>query len=78
MKLSKCHLFSKEIQYLGHIISTKGIQPNDSKTQATQKLHPPTTPKQVPAFLGLFGFYKKYIKDFVKIAKPLTPLPDSK
>ena len=45
MKLSKCHFFSKENQYLGHNLSTKGISPLPSKTQAIQKMHPPTTPK---------------------------------
>ena len=47
MKLSKCHFFSKEIQYLGHVLSTKGIQPLPSKTQVIQQMQPPTTPKQV-------------------------------
>ena len=47
MKLSKCHFFSKEIQYLGHILSTKGICPLPSKMQAIQQMQPPTTPKQV-------------------------------
>ena len=74
MKLSKCHFFSKEIQYLGHILSTKGIHPLPLKTQAIQKMHPLTTPKQVHAFLGLVGYYRKFIKDFAKIAKPLTLL----
>ena len=54
MKLSKCHFFSKEIQYLGHILTT--------------------IPKQVHAFLGLVGYFTKFIKDFAKIAKPLTLL----
>ena len=72
MKLSKCHFFFKEIQYLGHILSTKGIQPLPLKTQAIQKMHPPTTHKQVCAFHGLVGYYRKFIKDFAKIAKPLT------
>ena len=74
MKLSKCNFFSKEIQYLGHILSTKAIQPFTSKTQAIQKMHPSTTPKQVHSFLGLVGYYRKFIKDFAKIAKPLTLL----
>ena len=74
MKLSKCHLFSKEIQYLGHILSTKGICLLLLKTQAIQKMHPPTTPKQVHAFLELVGHCRKFIKDFAKIAKPLTLL----
>ena len=56
MKLSKCHFFSKEIQYLGHILSTKGMQPLPLKTQAIQKMHPPTPSKQVLAFLGLVGY----------------------
>ena len=61
MKLSKCHFFSKEIQYLGHILSIKVIHPLPLKRQAIQKMHPPTTPKQVHAFLGLVGYYRKFI-----------------
>ena len=78
MKLSKCHFFSKDIQYLGHILNTKGIHLLPSKTQAIQKMYPPTTPKQVCAFLGLVGYYRKFIKNFTKIAKPLTLLTMSK
>ena len=74
MKLSKCHFFSKEIQYLGHILSTKGICPLPLKTQAIQQMQPPTTPKQVQAFLRLVRYYRKFIKNFAKIAKPLTLL----
>ena len=47
MKLSKCHFFMKEIQYLGHILSTKGIKPLPSKTQAIKNMHLPKIPKQV-------------------------------
>ena len=74
MKLSKCHFFTKEIQYLGHILSTKGIWPLPSKTHAIQNKHPPRMPKQVHAFFGLVEYYRKFIKDFAKIAKPLTVL----
>ena len=74
MKKSKCNFFSKEIQYLGHILSTTGIQLLPSKTQAIQWMNPPTSPKQVRAFLGLVGYYRKFIKSFAKIAKPLTLL----
>ena len=74
MKLSKCHFFSKEIQYLGHILSTKCICLLPSKTQTIQKMHPLATPKEVHAFLGLVGYYRKFIKNFAKIAKPLTLL----
>ena len=74
MKMSKCHFFSEEIQYLGHILSTTGIQPLPSKTHAIQHMQPPTMPKQVQAFLGLVGYYRKFIKGFAKITKPLTML----
>ena len=74
MKMSKCNFFSKEIQYLGHILSATGIQPLPSKTHAIKHMQPPTMPKQVRAFLGLAGCYSKFIKGFAKIAKPLTML----
>ena len=74
MKKSKCNFFSKEIQYLGHILSATGICPLPSKTQAIQHMTPPTTPKQVRAFLGLVGYYRKFIRGFTRIAKPLTLL----
>ena len=59
---------------MGHILSTTGIQPLPSKTCAIQHMNPPTTPKQVRAFLGLVGYYRKFIKGFAKVAKPLTLL----
>ena len=74
MKKSKCSFFSKEIQYLGHILSATGILPLPAKTHAIQHMQPPTTPKQFRAFLGLVGYYRKFIKGFAKIAKPLTLL----
>ena len=74
MKMSKCNFFSKQIQYLGHILSTAGIQLLPSKTHTIQFMQPPTTPKQVQAFLGLVGYYRKFIKGFAKIAKPLIML----
>ena len=78
MKLSKCHFFTKEIQYLGHILSTIGIRPLPLKTQAINNMHPPKTAKQVCAFLGLVGYYSKVIKNFAKMAKPLTLLTHQK
>ena len=59
VKLSKCHFLTKEIQYIGHILSTKGIRPLPSKTQAIQNMYPPKTPKQVCTFLGLVGYHRK-------------------
>ena len=74
MNLSKCHFFMKEIQYLGHILITKCIRPLLSKMQAIKNMHPPKMPKQVHAFHRLLGYYRKLIRDFAKIAKPLTLL----
>ena len=74
MKLSKCHFFAKEIQYLGHMLGVEGIRPVPAKTEAIKAMHPPANPKQVCAFLGLVGYYRKFIKNFAKIAKPLTML----
>ena len=74
MKKSKCSFFSKEIQYLGHILSATGIRPLPSKTHTIQHMNPPITLKQIRAFLGLVGYYRKFIKGFTKIAKPLTLL----
>ena len=74
MKLSKFHFFAKEIQYLGHILGSEGIKPVPAKTEATKAMHPPVNPKQVHAFLRLVGYYRKFIKNFTKIAKPLTML----
>ena len=74
MKKSKCSFLSKEIQYLGHILSATGIRPLPAKTHAIQHMQPPTSPKQVRAFLGLVRCYRKFIKGFTKIAKSLTLL----
>ena len=78
MKRSKCYFFAKEIQYLGHILSTTGIRPLPSKIQAINTLHPPKTAKQVCTFLGLVRYYRKFIKDFSTIAKLLTLLTHHK
>ena len=64
MKKSKCSFFSKEIQYLGHILSAIGIRPLPAKTHAIQHMQRPTTPKQVRPFLGLVRYYRKFIKGF--------------
>ena len=74
MKKSKCNFFSKEIQYLEHILSATDIRPLPSKTHTIQHMQLPTTPKQVRVFLGLVGYNRKFIKGFAKFAKPLTLL----
>ena len=59
---------------LGHVISNKGIKVDKAKVKLISKLPPPTNVKTVRQFLGHAGFYKRFIKDFSKIAKPLCEL----
>ena len=72
--MQQMSFFKKDIRYLGHILSAKGIILQPSKMQAIRNMHPPKTPKQVHAFLGLMRYYRKFIRNFAKIAKPLTLL----
>lgn len=70
----KCHFLNKEIIYLGHIVGTDGIRPDPGKFDAVKNFSPPKTPRQIKSFLGLTGYYRRFIKDYAGIAKPLTRL----
>ena len=59
---------------LGHVISEKGIEVDKAKIETIEKLPPPSDIKSLRSFLGHAGFYRRFIKDFSKIAKPLTYL----
>lgn len=71
---NKCEFLKREVQYLGFIISTEGIKTNPSKVEAILAIRPPNTVKELRSFLGMSGFYRRFIKDYAKIAKPLTVL----
>ena len=70
----KCHFVKKEIEYLGHIVSPKGLRPNTEKVRAIQTLDAPTTVKGVRSYLGLAGYYRNFIPKFSSISRPLTKL----
>lgn len=72
IQLDKCNFLQKETAYLGHVITPDGIKPNPDKIQAILAYKIPSTPKELKGFLGLLGYYRKFIKDFAKITKPLT------
>jgi hypothetical protein len=73
-KLSKCEFWLKEIKFLGHTISQDGISVEPEKVQEVMDWKPPTTVRQIRSFLGLAGYYRRFIPDFSRIAKPMTKL----
>ena len=68
----KCHFMVKEGIVLGHQISERGIEVDRAKVKTIEKLLPPSSVKGIRSFLGHAGFYRRFIKDFSKIAKPLS------
>ena len=70
----KCHFMVQEGIVLGHRISARGIEVDRAKIEAIEKLPPPSSVKGIRSFLGHAGFYKRFIKDFSQIAKPLSNL----
>ena len=74
LRPEKCHLFRREVKFLGHVVSGAGIAPDPDKVAAVQGWEAPTTVRQVRAFLGFVGYYRRFVKDFSKVAKPLNEL----
>ena len=70
----KCRFGCPEVQYLGHIISTKGISPNPEKVQAVQEFTASLNVKGVQEFLGIAGYYRRFIPNFPKVARTLHSL----
>ncbi|GJS63112.1 reverse transcriptase domain-containing protein [Tanacetum coccineum] len=70
----KCHFMVKEGIVLGHKVSSAGLEVDNAKIDVILKLPPPTNIKGIGSFLGHAGFYRRFIKDFLKIARPLTKL----
>ena len=74
LKREKCDFFKKEIHYLGHIISTDGIRPLPDKLKSIQDMPAPTNPKEIRQFLGLAGYYRKFVPRFADYSRALTKL----
>lgn len=72
IQLDKSHFLSKEVAYLGHIVTPEGVKPNPDKIKAIKEYPIPRTTKQIKGFLGLLGYYRKFIPDFAKVTKPLS------
>ena len=74
LKRSKCQFFKSEIQYLGHIVSDTGIRPLPEKLVSVKNMPAPTNATQVKQFLGLAGYYRKFVPRFSDIARCMTAL----
>ena len=74
LKESKCNVLKKQIQYRGHIVSGEDITPLPEKPSSIKRMLPPKTPKEVKQFLGLIGYYRKFVPRFSDIARPLNAL----
>ena len=73
-KRSKCEFYKDRVEYLGHMISNNGIEVTNEKVEAVLSWPNPRTPKQIKSFLGMTGFYRKFINMYSHIAEPLTRL----
>lgn len=70
----KCEFLKTEVEFLGFIVSEGGLKPNMNKVECIRKYPEPKNLKDLRAFLGLSGYYRRFVKDYAKIAKPLTKL----
>lgn len=72
IQIDKCNFMKKETEFLGHILTKDGLKPNPNKIKTIQDLTLPKTERQIKSFLGLTGYYRKFVKDYAKIAQPIT------
>ncbi|GKB41316.1 putative reverse transcriptase domain-containing protein [Tanacetum coccineum] len=77
-KFSKCEFWIPKVQFLGHMIDSQGIQVDPAKIESIKYWVSPKTPTEIHQFLGLVGYYRRFIEGFLKIAKPMTKLTQKK
>lgn len=74
LKIAKCIFYAKRFEYLGHIISQEGIKANPNKIEVIKNYPKPTNVKKIQSFLGLCSYFRRYVRNFAKLAKGLTTL----
>ena len=74
LEIDKCEFLKKEVAYLGHVLNQNGVKPDEGKITAVKEFPVPKTQKNVRQFLGLSGFYRRFLRNYAKIARPLFDL----
>ncbi|GJT87097.1 putative reverse transcriptase domain-containing protein [Tanacetum coccineum] len=77
-KFSKCEFWIPKVQFLGHVIDSEGIHVDPAKIESIKDWTSPKSPTEIRQFLGLAGYYRRFIEGFSKIAKPMTKLTQKK
>ena len=72
--MSLCEFWLEKVSFLGHFVSKEGISVDPTKIEAVRDWIAPKNVSEVRSFLGLVGYYRRFVKNFCRIARPMTPL----